>query len=368
MLSEHEIIRYSRHIRLSEIGEAGQEKLKSASVLVVGAGGLGCPVLQYLTAAGIGIIGILDYDTVDESNLQRQILFDINDIGKPKVVAAKARLSAQNSFVSFREHFVKLTKNNALDIFKNYDIIVEGSDNFPTRYLTNDACVILNKPLVYGAVERFGGQLTVFNYKNGPTLRCLCAEPPDPFEIPTCSEVGIIGVLPGIVGTMQALEVIKIITGIGEPLSGKLLLLDALTLQTEIIAFSKNETVAKITELQDYTDVCTFDNNVKSITSIELKKLMEHPEKVQIIDLRDADNRENFSLPCISIPLNELPSKHTLVSKNQTVVFVCRYGIKSITACSYMERKHYYNNVFSLDNGISEWNVLYEIKSESENK
>lgn len=359
MLSEREIIRYSRHIRLDEIGGAGQEKMKQASVLVVGAGGLGCPVLQYLTAAGIGTIGILDYDTVDESNLQRQVLFDTGDIGKPKVIAAKARLSALNPYIIFHEHFVKLTKSNALDIFKNYDIIVEGSDNFPTRYLTNDACVILGKPLVYGAVERFNGQLTVFNYRNGPTLRCLCPDPPDPFEIPSCSEVGIVGVLPGIIGTLQASEVIKIITGIGEPLSGKLLLFDALTLHSEIIFFTRDPESGNISELKDYTDVCTFDNKVKTITSGELKKLLEHPEKLQIIDLREADNRENFSLQCDSIPLVELTARHHLVAKDKTVVFVCRYGVKSITACSYMERKHGYDNVFSLDNGIAEWNVLF---------
>lgn len=359
MLSKNEIIRYSRHIRLEEIGEKGQEKIKNAKVLVIGAGGLGCPVLQYLTAAGVGTIGILDYDTVDVSNLQRQILFDIHDIEKPKVLAAKAKLETQNPFVDINEHFVKLTKNNALDIFSRYDIIVEGSDNFPTRYLTNDACVILGKPLVYGAVERFGGQLTVFNYLKGPTLRCLCPDPPDPFEVPTCAEVGIMGVLPGIIGVMQASEVIKIITGVGEVLSGKLLLFDSLSMNFDIVTFTRNEDAANITELKDYTDFCSFNQEVKNITCAGLSDLLKNPENIQIIDLREKDNLENFSLKSDSIPLNELPDKHQLVSRDKTVIFVCRYGIKSITACNYMQRKHGLENVFSLESGIAEWNVLY---------
>lgn len=361
MLSDHELIRYSRHIRLDEIGEAGQEKIKNAKVLVIGAGGLGCPVLLYLAAAGVGTLGILDYDTVDESNLQRQILFDTHDIGKPKVIAAKAKLAAQNPFVNLKEHFVKLTKSNALDIFREYDIIVEGSDNFPTRYLTNDTCVILGKPLVYGAVERFGGQLTVFNFNNGPTLRCLCPEPPDPFEVPSCAEVGIIGVLPGIIGVMQASEVIKIITGVGEVLSGKLLLFDALVMNSDTFTFVRNEEVANVTELKDYTDFCSFDQDVKNISCKELFQLLKNPDTIQIIDLREQDNRENFNLKSDSIPLNELPNKYHLVSKEKTVIFVCRYGIKSITACNYMQRRHGLENVYSLENGIAEWNVLYGI-------
>lgn len=361
MLSEHEIVRYSRHIRLKEIGEAGQEKIKSAKVLVVGAGGLGCPVLQYLTAAGVGTIGILDYDTVDESNLQRQILFDTNDIGKPKVIAAKEKLQAQNPFVIFQEHFIKLTKTNALDLFREYDIIVEGSDNFPTRYLTNDACVMLDKPLVYGAVERFGGQITVFNFNNGPTLRCLCPDPPDPFEVPSCAEVGIVGVLPGIIGVMQASEVIKIITCAGEILSGKLLLFDALTMNFDVVNFERNNEVAVVTELKDYTDFCSFDQDVKNISCAELAELLNTPELLQIVDLREVDSRENFNLKCDSIPLNELIKNVHLISKDKTVVFVCRYGIKSITACNFMQHRHAYDNVYSLENGIAEWNVLYGI-------
>src|SRR3989339_322165 len=306
MLSEKEIRRYSRHIRMVEIGEKGQEKLKQAKVLVVGAGGLGCPILQYLTAAGVGTIGILDYDTVDESNLQRQILFTPEDIDKPKALVAKEKLSKQNPFVNFNIHFLKLTKKNALDIFNDYDIIVEGSDNFPTRYLTNDACVILKKPLVYGAIEKFYGQITVFNYLNGPTLRCLAPEPPDPLEIPSCSDVGVMGVMPGIIGTMQACEVIKIITGVGNVLNGRLLLVDALNFNFDTIELEKNPDSDTITELKDYTDFCTNETTVKKISAKELRNLLDCKEKIVIIDLRDEDDTENFSIATDNIPLGEI--------------------------------------------------------------
>ncbi|MBI5218122.1 MAG: molybdopterin-synthase adenylyltransferase MoeB [Bacteroidia bacterium] len=359
MLREDEIKRYSRHIRLAEIGEKGQEKFKKAKVLVVGVGGLGCPVLLYLTAAGIGTIGILDYDTVDESNLHRQILFGTHDIDKPKVFAAKERLEVLNPFIDFKIHFVKLTKNNALDIFKEYDIIVEGSDNFPTRYLTNDACVLLKKPLVYGAVERFNGQLTVFNYHNGPTLRCLCPNPPDPLETPSCSDVGIMGVMPGMIGTMQANEVIKIITGIGNVLSGKLLLLDALNFKMDIVNFSRDEQHANITELKDYTDFCISAANIKEITSDELNRKLEDGKDFQIIDVRDPEEYNNFDLKRELIPLSEIPENNMLVSKEKPVVFVCNYGIKSMSAINYLQKRFGCNNLLSLRNGIAEWNVLF---------
>lgn len=359
MFSKNEILRYSRHIRLEEIGEQGQLKLKNAKVLVVGAGGLGCPILQYLTAAGVGTIGILDYDTVDESNLQRQILFSTSDIDKPKAMAARDRLKLLNPNVTLNVHFLKLTKTNALDIFKDYDVIVEGSDNFPTRYLTNDACVILNKPLVYGAVERFSGQLTVFNYKEGPTLRCLCPEPPDPLDIPSCADVGIIGVIPGIIGCMQANEVIKIITETGNPLSGKLLLFDALENNFNLIEIERDANYSKVLELKDYTDYCTSDLNIPKINCEELNAKIQAGNDVFIVDVREADDYDNIKFRHINIPLNELTKNHSLIPKNKEVIVVCRYGVKSISAVNYLIKNHGYKNIASLENGIAEWQVLY---------
>ncbi len=252
MFSKSELKRYNRHIILSEIGLKGQEKLKLAKVLVIGAGGLGCPVLQYLTAAGIGIIGICDFDTVDESNLQRQILFDTQDIGKPKAKIAAQKLLELNPHIKITIHNVKLEKSNIISIFNNYDIIVDATDNFPTRFLISDACVILNKIHVFGAIYKFEGQISVFNYKNGSTYRCLIPEePPTSFET-TSSNFGVIGVLPGIIGTYQANEVIKIITETGIVLSDKILLIDVLKMEHNIIKIKRNKKSTNITELGNY--------------------------------------------------------------------------------------------------------------------
>ena len=233
--------RYNRHIILSEIGQAGQDKISNAKVLVIGAGGLGCPILQYLTAAGVGSIGIVDFDSVNISNLQRQVLFGTSTLGKNKAEAAKQRLEDLNDEISIVAYPKKLTHCNAVDLFHKYDIIVDGTDNFETRYLVNDACIISNKPLVFGAIYKFEGQVSIFNYKNGPSYRCIFPHPPEKGSIPNCSEVGVLGVLPGIIGAMQANEVIKIILELGNMLSGKLLCFNALTLQNSIIRISRSE-------------------------------------------------------------------------------------------------------------------------------
>ena len=233
--------RYNRHIILSEIGQAGQDKISNAKVLVIGAGGLGCPILQYLTAAGVGSIGIVDFDSVNISNLQRQVLFGTSTLGKNKAEAAKQRLEDLNDEISIVAYPKKLTHSNAVDLFHKYDIIVDGTDNFETRYLVNDACIISNKPLVFGAIYKFEGQVSIFNYKNGPSYRCIFPHPPEKGSIPNCSEVGVLGVLPGIIGAMQANEVIKIILEFGNMLSGKLLCFNALTLQNSIIRISRSE-------------------------------------------------------------------------------------------------------------------------------
>ena len=233
--------RYNRHIIISEIGQRGQNKLSSAKVLMVGAGGLGCPVLQYLVAAGIGTIGIIDFDIVEKSNLQRQVLYGESSLGENKAIAAKTKLKDLNNEIEILAYPEKLTFQNAIDLFRQFDIIVDGTDNFETRYLINDACILTDKPLVFGAIYKFQGQVSVFNYKNGPTYRCAFPVKPIQSEIPNCSQVGVLGVLPGVIGTMQANEVLKIVLGIGDVLSGRLLCYDALTNQTSTIKLNRSD-------------------------------------------------------------------------------------------------------------------------------
>jgi len=282
-LSEKEKKQYSRHLILDKIGEAGQLKLKQAKVLVIGAGGLGCPVLQYLTAAGVGTIGIIDHDVIDQSNLQRQILYTINDVGLYKAKIAAKRLSKLNPFVNFNIYNTKLTQENAITLFNNYDIIVDGSDNFSTRYLTSDAAVITSKPLVYGAIFKFEGQVSVFNYLGSATYRCLYPTPPRPEDAPNCSEIGVLGVLPGIIGSFQANETIKIICGLGAVLSNKLLLFNALNMSQQILGFEKDENI-KITALEkDYNLFCGI-NNAEEITLDEFNK---NKARYNLLDVRE---------------------------------------------------------------------------------
>ena len=295
-LSDIEKNRYSRHILLDKVGLEGQEKLKAAKVMVIGAGGLGCPVLQYLTAAGVGTIGIIDFDVVDETNLQRQILFTVNDIGINKAMAAENRLKQLNPHITFNVYPEKLSTQNALDLFSEYDIIVDGTDNFSTRYLVNDACVITEKPLVYGAIYKFEGQVTVFNYKGGPTYRCLFPEPPKAGSVPNCSEIGVIGVLPGLIGTKQANEVIKLILEIGEPLSGKLVTYDSLNNTTLTLNINRSEEqVQKVLNEKDnfknidYDLFCGVGNHVGSdideISLEELKVWFNASDDFQLVDV-----------------------------------------------------------------------------------
>ncbi|MFH1319905.1 MAG: molybdopterin-synthase adenylyltransferase MoeB [Bacteroidota bacterium] len=365
MLSKEELKRYSRHIIIPEIGLKGQEKLKQAKVLVIGAGGLGCPVLQYLTAAGVGNIGIVDFDVVDESNLHRQILFDTNDIGKSKVEVAKQKLIAQNPYMKFDVINSKLTKNNALDIIKDYHIVVDGSDNFPTRYLINDACMILGKPLVFGSIYKFEGQVSVFNYKGGPTYRCLFPQPPKSQDAPSCSEIGVLGVLPGITGCFQANEVIKIITGIGKPLSGKLLVIDALSLNTNIIEFSRIEGNCNIKELIDYEYFCGVDDishsdekekrGVKGITVSELKKRLDNNEDLQIIDVRKEFEYNICNLGGELIPLGNILNDFDRILKDKPVIVVCHHGNRSAKAIKILTEKTGFDNLLNLTGGVHAW-------------
>ncbi len=351
-MTTEELKRYNRHIILPEIGLEGQQKLKQAKVLVIGAGGLGCPVLQYLTAAGVGTLGIVDEDKVDESNLQRQILYTTNDVGKSKAETAAERLKAQNPFCEFKVHGVRLTAANAVEVISGYDIVVDGSDNFPTRYLVNDACVMLNKPLVFGSVFKFEGQVSVFNYKGGATYRCLYPVPPDADEVPNCSDIGVLGVLPGIAGLLQANEVIKIITGGGEVLSGKLLRFDALSMNFEAFTFGLNPDNHKINSFADYDMFCGI--GVKEISADELKEKIRMNEKMQIIDVREPAEYEVKNIGALSIPLRELVENLDKIQRDIPVVVHCQGGSRSKKAVALLIEKGF-DNAVSLKGGIAEF-------------
>ena len=371
MLSKEEINRYNRHVLLPEIGMEGQKKLKYTSVLIIGAGGLGCPAMQYLTAAGIGTIGIVDFDSVDETNLQRQVLYTIDDIGKPKVECAIHRLSRLNPFVKFVPYYLQLTNKNAINIIKNYDIIIDGSDNFVTRYLVNDACVLLNKPLVYGSIYKFEGQVSVFNYskngeEKGPTYRCLFPNPPAPESSPTCSETGVLGVLPGIIGTLQANEAIKISAGIGDVLSGQLSIINALTMQFYSIAFERNKAMIESapSNLEQYIDFdygsfCNSEKpkNVNEITSEELNNLInQNRNAIQIVDVRAIDEEPKLStLKELQIPFADIVERADKIDSRKKVVVVCKLGIRSAIAIQLLQKNLGLTNLYNLKGGVTDW-------------
>ncbi|MES2139184.1 MAG: molybdopterin-synthase adenylyltransferase MoeB [Bacteroidota bacterium] len=371
MLNKEEIARYSRHLLLPEIGMTGQKKIKSARVLVIGAGGLGCPALQYLTAMGIGEIGIIDFDKVEESNLQRQILYSVDDIGKLKTEAAISKLSKQNPFVKFNSYSIRLDNQNAIELFSGYDLIIDGTDNFATRYLVNDVCVLLNKPLVYGSIHKFEGQVSVLNYINssglaGPTYRCLFPTPPVSGSIPNCSEIGVLGVLPGIIGTFQATEAIKIISGIGEPLSGKLLLFDALAMNFQVIEIARNNewissAPKNIEEFlkTDYEYFCGNKNSgssTKSISVGELKLIIKNNLEVQLLDVRLPFEEPQISeLVDLQIPLGDIHDQAHLISKEKKVIVFCKSGSRSLRAIEILEKDFGFTNLYNLEGGIMEW-------------
>ncbi|MCX6297316.1 MAG: molybdopterin-synthase adenylyltransferase MoeB [Bacteroidetes bacterium] len=368
MLDAAEISRYQRHLQLSEIGMEGQEKIKTSSVLVIGAGGLGCPVLQYLTALGVGTIGIVDHDIISESNLQRQVLYYQTDINKSKVDTAVERLGKQNPNVKFIKFIDQLTNKNALDILKDYDIVVDGTDNFATRYLINDACAILKKPLVFGAIHKFEGQVSVFNYKdestnNGVNYRDLFPVPPSPEQAPNCSEVGVIGVLPGIIGTLQATEVLKIITGIGKVLSGELLFLNALEMQFyKVQITSSNQTkVFSIDEYKnfDYGQFCILNEEkpVSEISVSDLKYMLESDRfNLQLIDVREINELPVVEeLIEINIPFALINEAVIKIDKNKKVILICKSGVRSKMAIQKLQRDFGIKNLHSLRGGVTEW-------------
>ncbi len=352
MLGKEEINRYSRHLILQEIGMEGQEKLKRAKILVVGAGGLGCPVLQYLVAAGVGEIGIVDGDVVDETNLQRQVLFNIEVVGFPKAETAKRKLEKLNPNVHLTSYVLHLTSANALDIIRNYDLVIDCSDNFPTRYLVNDACVMLNKPLVFGSIFKFEGQVSVFNYKNGPTYRCLFPDPPQ--DSPNCSEIGVLNVLPGIIGTLMANEALKIILGTGKILSGKLFVFDALNSQTNIISFEKNSENVKIKSLIDYENFCNPKlNSVREISSVELRRMIEAMDKMQIIDVREPYEYSEFNIQGVNMPLGSLSNHIDKIRKDIPVIIHCQSGNRSKRAIELLQNNFGFKNLLNLKGGIA---------------
>ncbi len=364
--SKKELERYSRHLLIPEFNIEGQRKLKNARVLVVGTGGLGSPLLLYLAAAGIGTLGVLDFDTVDESNLQRQVLFSETDVGKPKVTAAVKRLKALNPFVNYKAYQTHLHSGNALKIFKDYDIVADGTDNFPTRYLINDACVILGKPNVYGSIYRFEGQASVFNFteksgNTGPNYRDLYPAPPPPGMVPSCAEGGVLGVLPGIIGSIQAGEVIKIATGIGEPLSGRLFILDALSFETRILKLRKNPKKPVIRKLIDYEEFCGYGAEpvIPEVKEIAVKELFQWiktgKKNYQLIDVREDFEPEIATIGGKRIPLKDIDSALEYLRSDKKAVFYCRSGIRSARAIEQLENRYGFENLYNLKGGINAW-------------
>lgn len=367
-LSPDEILRYSRHLILPEVGLSGQRKLKGASVLLVGAGGLGSPAALYLAAAGIGRIGIVDFDVVDFTNLQRQVIHGEPDVGRSKLASAHAKIAAINPGVEVELHETLLTSENALEIFRTYDVIADGTDNFPTRYLVNDACVLLDKPNAYGSIFRFEGQATVFHHQGGPCYRCLYPEPPPPGTVPSCAEGGVLGVLPGVIGLIQATEAVKIILGIGETLVGRLLLYDALNLRFRELRIARDSNCPvcgdepTIHELIDYPSFCgvpgygsSFAHFDDEIEPAELKSLLDSGGRPVLLDVREPHEFEiNRIAGSRLLPLGDLPARaHELDSTDEIVVY-CLMGSRSADACRFL-RAAGFGRVRNLRGGIRSW-------------
>jgi len=349
MLKGEELRRYSRQIILSEIGVTGQEKLKSAKVLMIGAGGLGCPVLLYLAAAGVGEIGIADDDAVEVSNLHRQILYSTGDIGKPKAMVAKEKLNLLNPHINTNVYMERFTADNSEHICNNYDLVIDGSDNFETRYLVNDTCVALNKALVFGSIFKFSGHVSVFNYRNGPGYRDLFPEAPPSDEVPNCAEIGVLGVLPGIIGAYMANEAIKIICGIGETLSGKLMTINALYNTTDIFTVPKPTKVTGHEPLKITVPVKTID---QEISMDELNSwLSGSPDKLCIIDVRETYEFEDYNIGGINIPLYELKERIKELPEDKKLVFCCQTGQRSKMAVQLI-KPFYKGEMYSLKNGV----------------
>ena len=364
-LTKNQIARYSRHLIMPEVGVRGQEKLAESKVLCIGAGGLGSPLALYLASAGVGTIGIVDFDVVDLSNLQRQILHAEERIGELKVESAKKRLSELNSDINVNTYNLRLTSENTLDLFKDYDVIVDGTDNFPTRYLVNDACVLLDKPNVYGSIFRFEGQATVFNYKGGPHYRDLYPEPPPPGLVPSCAEGGVLGILPGIIGVIQATETVKILLEIGQTLSGRLLLYDSLKMSFREIKLRKSPDTPKITGLIDYEEFCGInalddDENELEMSVDIFKDILDSKPNITLLDVREPGEYEICNLKDSRlIPLGDLTSRvHELDTADDIVVY-CHHGMRSLQAARILLGMGY-KKVRNLAGGIDAWAAKFD--------
>jgi adenylyltransferase/sulfurtransferase len=365
--SKEELARYNRHIIIPGFGMEAQLKLKAAKVLVIGSGGLGSPVLLYLAAAGVGTIGIVDFDVVDDSNLQRQVLFGVDEIGKPKVEAARRRLEALNPYINLHIYNTHINSQNALEILKDYDVIADGTDNFPTRYLVNDATVLLGKPNVYASIFQFEGQVSVFNYRNaqgelGPNYRDLYPTPPPPGLVPSCAEGGVLGVLPGIIGSLQALEVIKVITGVGETLAGRFYIFDALNFESRTFTIRRrkdnpiNGENPTITALIDYEQFCGMraveERRLKEITAKELYDWQVRGEKFQLIDVREPHEYDIVNIGAELIPLGTVAANSDKIDRDIPVVVHCKVGGRSAKAIRELEEKSGFTNLYNLKGGI----------------
>jgi molybdopterin/thiamine biosynthesis adenylyltransferase/rhodanese-related sulfurtransferase len=369
-LSTDDLSRYSRHLILPEVGMEGQRRLKAARVLCVGTGGLGSPLALYLTAAGIGTLGLVDFDVVDSSNLQRQIIHSTKDIGRKKIDSAEEKLTALNPAINIVKHETMLSSANALEIMKDYDIVADGTDNFPTRYLVNDACVLLGKPNVYGSIFRFEGQASVFATEAGPCYRCLYPEPPPPGLVPSCAEGGVLGILPGLVGVIQATEAIKLILGKGDTLIGRLLLVDALNMRFRELKLRKNPecpvcgTNPTVTELIDYDHFCgiipetpqekSLKNGIPQLTVKELKARMDSGEDVFLLDVREPYEVQIAQIGGKLIPQNDVPQRLSEIPRDREIVIHCRSGVRSQRIAEFLKQSGY-PKVVNLAGGILAW-------------
>ena len=366
-LNNDEILRYSRHLIMPEVGMEGQLKLKQAKVLCIGAGGLRSPLALYLAAAGVGTLGIVDFDVVDFTNLQRQVIHGTSDVGRKKLDSAADTLSEINPNVEVRKFDTRLSSANALELFREFDIIADGTDNFPTRYLVNDACVLTGKPNVYGSIFRFEGQASVFATKEGPCYRCLYPEPPPPGLVPSCAEGGVLGILPGLVGIIQATETIKLILGSGEPLIGRLLLVDALAMRFRELKLRKNPDCPvcgphpTVTELIDYNQFCGIrgeeaaaPSTMKDMTVEELKQRLDQGEDLFVLDVREPHEYQICNLGGYLIPLNELPKRVSELDSSREIVVHCKMGGRSAKAVDFLKQSGF-TRVHNLAGGINAW-------------
>jgi len=371
-LNAEEIKRYSRHLIMPEVGMDGQRRIKQGSVLCIGAGGLGSPAAMYLAAAGVGRIGIVDFDVVDYSNLQRQLLHTTNDVGRTKLESAKSKINALNPHVQVETYEEALSSDNAMRLFKGYDVILDGTDNFPTRYLVNDACVLMGIPNAYGSIFRFEGQASVFATKDGPCYRCLYPEPPPPGLVPSCAEGGVLGVLPGVIGVIQATESIKLLTGIGQPLIGRFLIYDALNMKFRELKLRKDPdcpvcgTHPTVTKLIDYDQFCGIVQpaqdhsagatvSATEITPVELKKKLDAGETPFILDVREPNEYQINKIPGSTlIPLGELPRRYQELPKDRQIVTQCKMGGRSAKAQDFLKTVGF-SDVLNLKGGILKW-------------